>query len=587
MRLPLTTATAVVLAVAALGVFGAAPSEAPEAGAPVELIVRFDRSASAADRAQIREAAGTELERTLPVRGMQLVEVQPGQAPATAERTLERAEGVLYAEPNVTRRAFVLPDDPYFNLLWGLENTGQPIRGAAGTPDADSDAADAWDAQIDGETVVAVVDTGVDGAHPDLVANMWRNPGEVGAGRESNAVDDDLNGRVDDWRGWDFVAGDNDPADENGHGTHVAGTIGAERDNATGVAGVTDQATLMPLRVLDADGSGSVSDVILAYSYAATNGARVVNLSLGSSGASRAERDAIAAFPSMLFVAAAGNGGDDGVGDDNDNAGTYPCAYLLPNVLCVAASDTRDQLAGLSNYGATSVDLAAPGVSIVSTWPGGVYSWSSGTSMATPHVAGAAALLWAATPDASVSDVSTSVLSGVDASQSFTERTVTGGRLNVLRSLELVADVAVGSPAPAPRPDASSAPAPQPEPSPAPGPPAAPSAPVADAVAPRLSIRASRHQRLSALLNRGIAARVGCSEPCTVQLQLRAGRRALTVSRRLSITGTAGRRIAVRLTRRGRRILRRGSSRALTLAGAATDASGNRRTLSVALRVRR
>jgi subtilisin family serine protease len=180
-----------------------------------------------------------------------------------------------------------------------------------------------------------------------------------------------------------------------------------------------------------------------------------VNLSLGSTSSSRAERDAIAGFPSMLFVAAAGNGGADGVGDDNDAAAaTYPCAYLLPNVVCVAASDNRDQLAGFSNYGATSVDLAAPGVNIASTWPGAGYSWASGTSMATPHVSGAAALLWGASPGSQPADISSALLGGVDALPAFTGRTVSGGRLNVLRSLRLVADVGVGAPAPAPEPGA-------------------------------------------------------------------------------------------------------------------------------------
>ena len=391
-----------------------------------ELIVRFNGDATAAGRLDARDDAHTDLEHTLPLQGMQLVSVDPGQPVAVAERTLESDPDVLYAEPNAIREASLVPNDPYFPQLWALLNTGQSIRNVAGTPDADADVAEAWDAHVTGSTIVAVIDTGVDSTHPDLAPNLL--PGH------------------------DYVDGDDDPADLNGHGTHVAGTIAADRGNGIGVAGIADNAAkVMPIRVLDGTGAGAVSNVIQAYSYAFQHGAKVVNLSLGSTDSSRAEHDAIAAFPTMLFVAAAGNGGADGVGDNNDALGTYPCAYLLPNVLCVAASDNRDQLAPFSNYGTTSVDLAAPGVSIASTWPGGGYSWSSGTSMATPHVSGAAALLWSAAPGSLPTDISSAIMAGVDAAPAFAGRTVSGGRLNVLRSLRMVADVGVGEPAPAPR----------------------------------------------------------------------------------------------------------------------------------------
>src|SRR5688572_366050 len=406
----------------------AGPLGAVTAAEPAELIVRFDSGATAADRLEARKGARADFERQLPVQGMQLVEVESGQSAAAAERALESADGVLYAEPNAIRGIFLRPNDPYFPQLWAMENSGQSIRGVAGASDADVDATDAWDPGVRGGTIVAVVDSGVDASHPDLVPNVL--PGH------------------------DYVAGDEDPADENGHGTHVAGTIAAERGNGLGVAGVADDAAkMLPLRVLDSTGSGRVSDVIQAYAYAFQHGAKVVNLSLGSTTSSRAEHDAIAAFPTMLFVAAAGNGGADGVGDSNDAVATYPCAYLLPNILCVAASDNRDQLASFSNYGAMSVDLAAPGVSIASTWPGGGYSWSSGTSMATPHVSGAAALLWAAAPDALPNDISSALIAGVDVRPAFTGRTVSGGRLNVMRSLRQVADVGVGTPAPVPAPE--------------------------------------------------------------------------------------------------------------------------------------
>jgi thermitase len=574
--------TGLVVAVAAgVLVVGAPPSEAPEAAEPAELIVRFDPEATRVERREARDGAGAVFERRLPVDGMQVVEVPPGRPAAEAERALEADDDVLYAEPNAVRRAFLRPNDPYFGVLWAIENTGQSIRGTPGTPDADADIGEAWDASVRGETVVAVVDSGVDTSHPDLSAQIWRNPGESGLGRESNGLDDDANGRVDDWRGWDFVAGDNDPGDDNGHGTHVAGTIGAQRGNGTGVAGVAAGARIMPLRVLDANGSGRVSDLILAYSYAALKGARVVNLSLGSSTFSRAERDAIAAFSTTLFVAAAGNGGEDGVGDDNDVRGSYPCAYSLANVICVAASDHRDGLATFSNYGSTSVDLAAPGVSIASTWPGGGYSWSSGTSMATPHVSGAAALLWTANPNATVHDIDSAIRAGVDAAQAFANRTSTGGRLNVLRSLRLVSDVVLSAPAPAPPPSGSSAATPSSGgSSSAPGP-----AEVGDAMGPRLSLRPGLRQRLGEVLRRGLLVRVRCSEPCTPRVSLRRRGRSLALPVSLRLSASAGKRVRLRLNQAGRRALRH--RRVLQLVARATDRAGNTRQLSMPLRLRR
>src|SRR5918992_6095100 len=213
-----------IIAILAVAVAWMAPGTAVAAGTDADgLIVRFEPGVSAAERAAIRDEAGTDLERTLPVRGMQLLDPEPGQGAAAAERALERQDGVLYAEPNAIRRASLRPDDLHYSLLWGMENTGQSIRGSAGSADADTDAADAWDAGIGGGVTVAVIDSGVDLAHPDLMANPRRHPGESGAGRESNGLDDDLNGKVDDWRGWDFVAGDPHPAGGKGPGAPLGG----------------------------------------------------------------------------------------------------------------------------------------------------------------------------------------------------------------------------------------------------------------------------------------------------------------------------------------------------------------------------
>ncbi len=412
-----------VLALAATVTFALLAGFLGEASAaePAKLIVRFDGDATAADRLDARQDAGTELDRALPVKGMQLVEVGPGQPAAVAERALERDPDVLYAEPDAIRHTLPLPNDPYLSQLWAVQNTGQLIRGVAGTrtptrtsPRRGSRASPATPSSRS-STRAWTPRTRISGRTSCPVTTTWGTT--------------------------------TTPTDANGHGTHVSGTIAAERGNGIGVAGVADNAAkVLPIRTLDSTGSGSVSNVILAYSYAFQHGAKVVNLSLGSTSSSRAEHDAIAAFPTMLFVAAAGNGGADGVGDNNDVVPTYPCAYVLPNVLCVAASDNRDQLASFSNYGATSVDLAAPGVSIASTWLGGGYSWASGTSMATPHVSGAAALLWSASPSSLPTDISSAITGGTDARPAFAGKTVSGGRLNVLRSLRLVADVGIGEP---------------------------------------------------------------------------------------------------------------------------------------------
>jgi thermitase len=585
-----------VIAILALAVAWSASGSAMAAVTdPDGLIVRFEPGVSAAERAAIRDEAGTYLERTLPVPGMQLLGLEPGQGQAAAERALERQDGVLYAEPNAIRRASLRPDDVHYSLLWGMENTGQSIRGTAGSADADTDASDAWDAGIGGGGAVAVIDSGVDLAHPDLAANAWRNPGESGAGRESNGLDDDLNGKVDDWRGWDFVAGDSDPADENGHGTHVAGTIAALRGNGIGVAGVADGSRLMALRVLNAQGTGSVAGVIQAYGYAAQAGAKVVNLSLGSSTSSRAESDAIAAHPDMLFVAAAGNGGDDGIGDDNDLFPEYPCAYPHPNVVCVAASDNRDRLATFSNYGDLSVDLAAPGVDIVSTLPGDRYGWASGTSMATPHVSGAAALLWAASPGASAAQIKSALTAGADPVAAFAGGTVSGGRLNVLSSLRLVADVTLAPPPPAPGPSPGPAPSPgtdpddsdggdsdAEEPSPRPAKPL-----IGDTAPPRLSVRVARRQRIGRLRRRGLPLRVRCSEGCTASIRLTAGRGMSGSVRGRAIGAGSAKRFVVRLGRGRRARVRASAARRAKLVVSARDRHGNRRTVTVGILLRR
>lgn len=343
-----------------------------------------------------------------------------------------------------------LPDDPRYAEQWGLPTIGAPP---------------AWDVTTGGApgVRVGVIDSGIEEEHPDLAPNIAGNPGEMGGGREDNGVDDDGNGKIDDWRGWDFVNEDNNPQDTttSSHGTHVAGIIAARGNNALGVAGVAWQAQLVPLRVLGSSGTGASTDAADAVEYAGDLGIRIVNASFGSTTPSAAIRDAMAEAPGTLFVVAAGNGGDDGLGDDNDVTPFYPCAFDLPNVICVAATNASDTLAPFSNRGSTSVDLAAPGVGILSTGEAGGYSALTGTSFAAPFVTGAAALVLARDPSLSTQQLRAAILDHVQQLPALAGKVATGGRLSV--------SGAVGSPVPpnappaAPSGGASAVPVPVPE----------------------------------------------------------------------------------------------------------------------------
>lgn len=420
-----------VVALLALGASGAAlPASAttPRANAvPGELIVGFEEGVSDAERRQLlRRIGGDEKRRFGRIRAA-LVAVSPSRRDAVLAE-LRADPLVRYVEPNYVLETAALPDDPLFNRLWGLNNTGQVVNGWPGTPDADADVDAAWSVTTgDPGVVVAVIDTGVDQSHPDLAANTWVNAGENCAGCRTDHVDNDGNGYIDDWRGWDFVGGDNNPADDNGHGTHVAGTIGAVGNNGAGIVGVNWNVRLMGLKFLGSDGSGTTADAVSAILYAAANGADVLNNSWAGDDFSQSLLEAIdfADARDALFVAAAGN---DGM--DNDAVPTYPASYEVPNVLAVAASDNGDRHAFFSNFGKRSVDVSAPGVDIFSTWPGGSYQYASGTSMAAPHVAGVAALVEAAQPAASDVGVKTLLLRTADPVAGLEPASATGGRLN-------------------------------------------------------------------------------------------------------------------------------------------------------------
>ena len=578
------------LSSSASGAQGMGPA-VPDREPADRVIVRFSADAEADDRAEARQEADVEREQALPLGGLEVVDPEPGTSVSEAISALERQDGVVYAEPDHPRVAAAEPNDPLLGYQWGLRNIGQEISGRSGPAGLDIGAPLAWDVVTgDGAVTVAVVDSGVDLAHPDLAANLWRNPGETGAGREANGVDDDANGRVDDTRGWDFVEDDAAPADANGHGTHVAGTVAAAGNDGQGVAGVAWRAALLPVRVLDAEGSGSVSDVIAAYRYAARAGARLVNASIGGTSYSRAEQDAIAAAPDTLFVVAAGN-----EAADNDRVGSYPCNYGLDNVVCVGATDRDDTLASFSNYGATTVDLAAPGVDIASTWPGGQWRYLDGTSMATPHAAGVAALLLARDRGASTASLRAALLGGVDPVASLRGRVATGGRLDAAGALR-AAGAAVPAAA-APAPTRTPRPAPSvaaPAPAPAPG-----QAVAGDTAAPAVSVHLAG-TRLAAAVRRGLSVLVRCSEACRARVDVRvdgATARRLRLARSArpvtvaaadaALAGARPERVALRLTAAARRALRSQRRVTMTLSAAVADRAGNTRRTSRRATLRR
>ena len=321
------------------------------------------------------------------------------------------------------------PSDPMFDDQWSLDNHG--TRG--GREGADISAIKAW-AKTHGsrKVVVAVLDTGVDYTHRDLINNIWTRPASVPA-----YSDADL-GTFDDGHGFDAADTDGDPMDDNGHGTHCAGIVGAEGDNADGIAGVNWQVEIMPLKFLNAGGSGTVKDAIECINYAidrkkAGVNLRIISASWGSTMYSRALEDAIkrAGEEGIIFIAAAGNSSS-----DNDRRQHYPSGYNLPNVVSVAALTRKDELASFSNWGVKSVHVAAPGAEILSTWLNNQYEEHSGTSMATPEVSGVAALILAVNADLSVKDLRERLLTSVDKLPTLEGKIASGGRINAAKAVK-------------------------------------------------------------------------------------------------------------------------------------------------------
>jgi subtilisin family serine protease len=446
-----------------------APAGLLAAGATDEILIRFREGTPPATRAAIARDAGL----TDPDAGRgdglsarrARAEVLRTELYESSGRSLATLRRVLEADPNVEGVALngryelaVDPADPsdeeLYGDLWGLDNQGQTVDGYTGVAGFDIDGRQAFGIeQGDPELVVAVVDDGIDFEHVDLADRAWTNPGESGGGKETNGIDDDGNGFVDDVHGWDFCNDDATvhDAEEDAHGTHVAGTIAATR-NGQGVVGVAPGIKLMALKFID-EGPLCGSDLMAidALDYARDMGVHIINASWGGPGYNALLEDAIE-DSGALFVAAAGNYAWNLDGDGPD-VGTlrdprfYPASFTLPNVLSVAAIDQKGRRATFSNYGAISVDIAAPGTNILSTFPGGgtcgnaCYAWSAGTSMAAPHVTGVAALIGSRSQTVLADPLvlKSRLLATGTALASTTGRTVTGRLVNAYRAVDPVA----------------------------------------------------------------------------------------------------------------------------------------------------
>jgi len=348
-----------------------------------------------------------------------------------------RTEG-NYLEPNGIFRTLATPNDPDFGKLWGLHNTGQdlPTSRSFDVPNGDGitdiNAPEAWDIWTgDDNVLICVIDTGINYTIPDLAPNIWTNPGEI----PGDGIDNDENGFIDDVHGYDFINNDGDPMDDNNHGTHVSGTIGAVGNNDLGITGVMWNAKIMGLKFLSGGGSGSLEDAVRAIDYATQMGCSLTSNSWGGGGFLQSMYDAIqrADAAGILFVAAAGNNGA-----DSDQSPAYPAAYDLSNIISVAAIDAQGRLASFSNWGATTVDLGAPGVQVLSYVLDGSTQYFAGTSMAAPHVSGVVGLMRSLNPQFPHNSIRDLLFLTVTPTESLAGKTWTGGRANALGALEVI-----------------------------------------------------------------------------------------------------------------------------------------------------
>jgi subtilisin family serine protease len=406
------------VAVTLLSCLAAAPARAADA-VPDQLIVGFRGDIAQRAAAQVVERAGGRTAGRLDRIGASVVRPRGTTRTSDLRERLEGHDAVRYAEPDYYVRASAAPDDPFYPRQYALLTGGNGIS-----------APTAWDERT-ACSKIATLDSGAQYGHPDLKGNIWHNPDEI----KNNGKDDDKNGFVDDYYGVNVSKGSGSGGDDDGHGTHVAGIIAGHGNNGTGVTGTCWSAQVMPVRFMNAQGRGSTSDAVTGLDYAIHQGAKVVNCSFGSSSKSSALEDAVKTAKSkgVLLVVAAGNDGE-----SIESHPEYPASYTQGNILTVAATDADGNLASFSNYGSKSVDLAAPGDQIYSTYPTSSYRYLSGTSMAAPFVAAAAAMLRKQDPDLSYSDLRSALKASVDPVSALAKKTVTGGRLDLAKALERV-----------------------------------------------------------------------------------------------------------------------------------------------------
>lgn len=399
---------------------------------PGELIVKLKEPSPSLDQVELQLGAKVVEQFDLPEQlslstegPMLRLKLPVGTTVSEALEQLHDDRRVAYAEPNFVytlNEAAEQPNDLH-PKLWGLNNNGQ----TGGTPGADVKTGEAWKFQTGSRgPLISVIDTGIDYNHPDLAANMWVNPGEI----PGDGIDNDNNGVVDDVHGYNAFADNGDPLDGNSHGTHCAGTIAAVGNNGEGITGVMQSANLMAVKIFDDRGRTSTDAIVRGLLYSAKMGADITNNSWGGKQPSKAILEAFASHPG-LHIVAAGN-----AGFDNDKRDNFPSNYDLDNIVAVAATDHHDKKPRFSQYGATKVDVAAPGHHIWSTVPGGEYGEKSGTSMATPHVTGGAGLILSEFPQATNEEIKQRLIYGSDRLEALQGVSVSNGRINLGTSLE-------------------------------------------------------------------------------------------------------------------------------------------------------